>query len=160
MGVFEAIGGEGREGSKKNVGQATQLQPDTPQLDPTNTLLTLLTPHTTLHFPSPRMMKIASLKRYAKYLPRYSSSHYSSSQYYSSSTSSEFPFSNASTPILFGFLGCLALGIQKITSCEQNNEISENAPGVQSNMPIISRAEVTRHKTVETRIWTTFKNGH
>jgi hypothetical protein len=109
------------------------------------------------------MMKIATLRRFAKYLPRYSSSHYSSSQYSSSSTSSEFPFPNtAATPILFGLLSCLAaFGIQKTILCDQSgSDISENAPGVQSNMPIISRAEVTRHKTVETRIWTTFKNGN
>jgi hypothetical protein len=62
--------------------------------------------------------------------------------------------------MLLSFLSLIAFGIHKKVDCEENpSEISENAPGVLRNMRVITRAEVTRHKTVETRIWTTFKNG-
>jgi hypothetical protein len=43
----------------------------------------------------------------------------------------------------------------KLSECEK----MPKAPGVQAGMPIISRAEVAKHKTLETGIWTTYQNG-
>jgi hypothetical protein len=82
---------------------------------------------------------------------------YLSSLSHASSSSADF---NATTPMILSLLSLLAFGIHKSANCEENqSDISENAPGVLRNMRVITRAEVTRHKTVETRIWTTFKNG-
>ena len=64
--------------------------------------------------------------------------------------------------LLSSFLfGITSFGLLQASQCEEKTKIEvDNAPGVHDNLPIISRAEVTRHKTVETRIWTTFKNGN
>eukprot|EP00602_Paraphysomonas_sp_CaronLab_P006325 CAMPEP_0185026066 /NCGR_PEP_ID=MMETSP1103-20130426/9776_1 /TAXON_ID=36769 /ORGANISM="Paraphysomonas bandaiensis, Strain Caron Lab Isolate" /LENGTH=516 /DNA_ID=CAMNT_0027559511 /DNA_START=230 /DNA_END=1780 /DNA_ORIENTATION=- len=42
---------------------------------------------------------------------------------------------------------------------DSDTHTSASAPGCSSDMRIISRAEVTKHKTLETGIWTTFKDG-
>lgn len=105
-----------------------------------------------------------TLRTFIKYIPRRSIQSRSCTPFLQilpvSSSSASYDDNIYSKSLLLGLLSLVTLGVHQTIDCQSNqNEITENGPGVQSNMPIISRAEVTRHKTVETRIWTTFKNG-
>lgn len=51
----------------------------------------------------------------------------------------------------------MALIGMNLSDCD--NKPLPKAPGIQAGMPIITRAEVAKHKTLETGIWTTYQNG-
>lgn len=92
-----------------------------------------------------------SNKRYLSYLRPIITTQYNQTNYYNYYLISSI------------FIGLTTFGTIQLSQCDEKStkiEIIDNAPGVHDGLPIISRAEVTRHKTVETRIWTTFKNGY